>query len=269
MLRPRTQVQSTGAATTKRAGLAASELECAEGQLASISPCARCNAAWARGYQRCKRSGVMRPTATPVSAGEVFCPECGYDLRGIPEHRCPECGFGYQHAAIRMIANGSGYRRLAGYQRLVRIAGAALVCCALALAGDVFSILGGRSFQAWVILVISGLITIELWFACCVIYWTGFGCRFFTSAWKPYLAMQLVPLLIVGAVLCPLMYRLLGAGCLILNLVVRLQRPERYPKAALSLTPGDQNSLRRWAIAAWLTTFLAAAGVFTEWLAMR
>ena len=36
---------------------------------------------------------------------EVFCPNCGYNLYGIPEVRCPECGFHYDHAAIVSIAN--------------------------------------------------------------------------------------------------------------------------------------------------------------------
>lgn len=32
------------------------------------------------------------------------CPQCGYDVFGIPEHRCPECGFGFEHAAILDLA---------------------------------------------------------------------------------------------------------------------------------------------------------------------
>lgn len=34
----------------------------------------------------------------------LACPQCGYDLHGIPEVRCPECGFGYDAAALRSMA---------------------------------------------------------------------------------------------------------------------------------------------------------------------
>lgn len=39
-----------------------------------------------------------------VSLIEIHCPECGYDLRGIPERQCPECGFGFERAAIEAWA---------------------------------------------------------------------------------------------------------------------------------------------------------------------
>jgi predicted RNA-binding Zn-ribbon protein involved in translation (DUF1610 family) len=31
-------------------------------------------------------------TTTAPAARELFCPECGYNLRGITSARCPECG---------------------------------------------------------------------------------------------------------------------------------------------------------------------------------
>ena len=34
----------------------------------------------------------------------VFCPNCGYNLFGIPQIRCPECGFRYDHAGIAALA---------------------------------------------------------------------------------------------------------------------------------------------------------------------
>ncbi len=30
----------------------------------------------------------------------MHCPQCGYDLRAIPEERCPECGFRYDREGI-------------------------------------------------------------------------------------------------------------------------------------------------------------------------
>jgi hypothetical protein len=35
-----------------------------------------------------------------VPPATVHCPECGYDLRALPEHRCPECGFHYDSEGI-------------------------------------------------------------------------------------------------------------------------------------------------------------------------
>lgn len=35
----------------------------------------------------------------PLNEG-VHCPNCGYDLRGLPAGRCPECGFGFEPEAI-------------------------------------------------------------------------------------------------------------------------------------------------------------------------
>src|SRR5580765_6099592 len=32
--------------------------------------------------------------------GELFCPACGYSLRGIASERCPECGLSIDRATI-------------------------------------------------------------------------------------------------------------------------------------------------------------------------
>ncbi|HNQ24134.1 MAG TPA: hypothetical protein PKK06_13690 [Phycisphaerae bacterium] len=40
----------------------------------------------------------------PTDSPDLFCPRCGYDLRGIPARRCPECGFGYDRAGLRQLA---------------------------------------------------------------------------------------------------------------------------------------------------------------------
>lgn len=34
----------------------------------------------------------------------VFCPNCSYNLFGIPQVRCPECGFHYDYAGIAALA---------------------------------------------------------------------------------------------------------------------------------------------------------------------
>ncbi len=61
-----------------------------------------------------------RPDATGNAAEDAprapVCPQCGYDLWGIPEQRCPECGFRYQWAAIRRMSAGVCARREAAYR---------------------------------------------------------------------------------------------------------------------------------------------------------
>ena len=42
----------------------------------------------------------MSPEADNAVSPSVCCPQCGYDLRALPEHRCPECGFHYDQEGI-------------------------------------------------------------------------------------------------------------------------------------------------------------------------
>jgi hypothetical protein len=43
----------------------------------------------------------MRTGESPADTDELNCPLCGYDLRGLPEHRCPECGHAFDVAELR------------------------------------------------------------------------------------------------------------------------------------------------------------------------
>ena len=46
----------------------------------------------------------------PSTFGDgVYCPGCGYHLRGIAEAKCPECGLGYDHRAIRNVAQHAAW----------------------------------------------------------------------------------------------------------------------------------------------------------------
>ena len=42
----------------------------------------------------------MSPASNNVAPPSVHCPQCGYDLRALPDHRCPECGFHYDKEGI-------------------------------------------------------------------------------------------------------------------------------------------------------------------------
>lgn len=59
---------------------------------------------------------------------DIFCPSCGYNLRGIPQWRCPECAFHYDHAAIRSVGSSEASRRDVENRRILgwAVFGAAL-----------------------------------------------------------------------------------------------------------------------------------------------
>ena len=75
-----------------------------------------------------------------TEAPDLLCPQCGYDLRGIPEQRCPECGFGFDHAAIRVLTAWENWERDSAYRRTI-------VWAALAVALLVGPVLRGSSLS--------------------------------------------------------------------------------------------------------------------------
>ncbi|MCP4589601.1 MAG: hypothetical protein GY842_02545, partial [bacterium] len=69
-----------------------------------------------RSVRTCNAIFVYNAVMPPSDA--VFCPECGYNLYGIPEHRCPECGFGFDQSAVRELADIYAVAKLAVYQQV-------------------------------------------------------------------------------------------------------------------------------------------------------
>src|SRR2546430_12165891 len=45
-------------------------------------------------------AATARPTDALDSTPQRFCPDCGYDLRGLTSGRCPECGLLIDDAAL-------------------------------------------------------------------------------------------------------------------------------------------------------------------------
>ena len=88
------------------------------------------------------------------------CPQCGYDLHGIPEIRCPECGFRFDKAALRDLAEAAEYYRIAAARNVVIRTALALVlgmpflCAVAGLRGSVLLVLLGiaylAAFAVWV-----------------------------------------------------------------------------------------------------------------------
>ncbi|UCE59785.1 MAG: hypothetical protein JSU63_20375 [Phycisphaerales bacterium] len=95
----------------------------------------------------------------------LACPQCGYDLHGIPEIRCPECGFKYDAAALRSMAVSAEWTRLAAARELiVRAAMAAALTLPAACDRVGISSLGhlyvlalvyGAVFLVWMVLTAS------------------------------------------------------------------------------------------------------------------
>ncbi len=42
---------------------------------------------------------------------DLYCPQCGYNLRAIPENRCPECGFGYNREGVESLCVMEAHKR--------------------------------------------------------------------------------------------------------------------------------------------------------------
>lgn len=69
------------------------------------------------------------------SAVHYFCPMCGYDLHGIPEHRCPECGYGYDRTAIVILSQQHATNAVRVLYRLLPTAVAGGACVLTAMLG--------------------------------------------------------------------------------------------------------------------------------------
>ncbi len=196
-----------------------------------------------------------------ANGSEVFCPECGYNLRGIPEDRCPECGFGFEHAAIRLIAAARFAKRLTTYQRTLRLALVATISCAVSNADDL-----GRSAHGDLLLGFFGIAfcAFELWLVLCVVYWDPLGIRFFRSLWRlGALTVLLPPGLLLG-LFAPELPRALAVVILLRMAWTLMSQPSRFVLAELSLPPESRCRLLRWAAAAWLSVVAVACAIIAS-----
>lgn len=61
----------------------------------------------------------MRERPRAIRDTHPVCPNCGYDLHGLPEPRCPECGYGIDPAAVRALAEEAELERSAAAGDLI------------------------------------------------------------------------------------------------------------------------------------------------------
>ncbi len=59
---------------------------------------------------------------------DLYCTQCGYNLRGIPENRCPECGYGYNRGAVRSESVFEAFNRYAASRNAIGYAIFAVAC---------------------------------------------------------------------------------------------------------------------------------------------
>jgi ribosomal protein L37E len=164
-----------------------------------------------------------------MDAAHLFCPQCGYDLFGIPEERCPECGFGYDHHGIRIISHYYHDQRRALERRCIVLAG-----FGVALASSPLSRSASLCLTDRMGLVGGGLLVTLL---------VGWMLNWPRREWISWLGMCSLPavalfVLVTGLlVLHPEFARVLATLAAIGTGLVCLGLPEEFPFAALNLDP--------------------------------
>lgn len=206
--------------------------------------------------------GIFEKIVTPIpEITDTFCPECTYNLRGIPETRCPECGFGFEREAIRDIAELHLRIRLAVYRRTLKLAIWSLVFSALAWIGSASASV--RSLGAAPVVVAS---VVEVGLMFCLAYWASLGQRFFRSPITLLAAVILLPAAFFAVAAAPISLKLAATLAVVWIAPTWIYLPGRFRNAALSLTRDEQDRLRRWNSAAAASALAAAVVVIFSWI---
>ncbi len=70
-----------------------------------------------------------------MDSEHLSCPQCDYDLYGIPELRCPECGFRFDRAALKDLAACADWQRWAVARDVIVRTGWAVPLAIASIAG--------------------------------------------------------------------------------------------------------------------------------------
>ena len=186
-----------------------------------------------------------------VEQDTVYCPQCGYNLFGLPEHdrnlldmpahRCPECGFHYDWPAIRALAKEYADASLALYRTTLR-------------SGLVATGLGVLAYLpvTWQAVVLSGVLVFLA-----LAFLTSGGREAWLLpmelCWIPIIALALYFVVVLAFI--PLGF---GLACLI-------RRPSDLLYLHLSLPPTVQAQLNQAKLLALLSVAVATVVVVGCW----
>ena len=85
------------------------------------------------------------------------CPDCGYDIAGLPpNHRCPECGFAYDESMLMLAVWPENVSRPKGWELPIYI----ILIGASGIAGLALLAAGRKS---WLLLGTAGMLGLALW----------------------------------------------------------------------------------------------------------
>ncbi|UCG15479.1 MAG: hypothetical protein JSV19_09295 [Phycisphaerales bacterium] len=182
-----------------------------------------------------------------TSDDALFCPECGYNLRAIPERRCPECGYGFDRVGVRDLAEQYVEAELAAFRRVT--------LCALAAIGLVGLGLLRQGVACGLVLVVA----MGVAFGASVRY----GIRDVPALFWLVLVLGIVPVPLLAGT--PLWLWL--ASPLPLVGIYLLARTARIPEFASMSASADLQKQRRFAFAAAYISLAASVfAVCARWL---
>ena len=181
----------------------------------------------------------------------MACPNCGYDLYGIPEVRCPECGFRYDIPALRSMAASAEWTRLvAGRTLTVRAVWAAVLVVPAVLDG-----LGINGIAAFLVVAVSCVIAFVVWVVLTDAY-TGLASIPKLLAVMLGLGALFVFVCIAGVL--PLISFGAGIIFLILAWMVRIRHWPQLPPAANAPSPKLRRLVIRHSYAGTVLLLLAS-----------
>jgi hypothetical protein len=207
----------------------------------------------------------------PVSSGVAgdagrFCPDCGYDLRGIDSDRCPECGLGLHGAAGFAIpwSHRQEMGRARAFWRTVRLAAVHPKSLATA-AGEPVEYAAAQRFR-WLVVALASLPPIVFFL---IYVWRKRGTRFLSVAgndllsFLPWLADPLREIALIwsaGATFAPV----LPIGVVVMFFLATGAAGYWFRPGHLNVARQDRAvAISRYACAplAWLPVPVAMAGV--------
>ena len=206
------------------------------------------------------------PPAAPAETPELFCPDCGYSLRGIDaSSRCPECGFGLDRARLTASnipwthrgGDGGGIGAFRAYWRTVRL----VILHPTRAAGDVarpVSFDDARRFRrATALIATTGPLALLAW--ACVAAMLDRPITLSASASPAVRIGWLLEILLVPVIVVALYAFFLAAT----GVASYFFHPKRLPVELQNRAV----AISYYACAPWALTPLTVASVVAAWLA--